>query len=407
MAQPRPVDEGDAASLLEYLESFGPSFRSDTRSSLIEGGLPLWRQVLRYTPNPPVRGRALELGSPPFNISLLIARLRNYDLVTSGVSADGSPIVQELRSETYGDAFSFACDSFDIERDVFPYADASFDLVIMCEVIEHLAENPTHVLEQIYRVLKPGGRVLISTPNITRFDNIVKLVDGRNVFQQYHLGSPHKGSRHLREYTLDELRELVGGCGFEIERSDAVDLYPPQSARKRAVYWLARRLLSRLTRARYEAHLLCLARKTSAPFRPWFPPSIYAPQHLALHIRPVDTDVTMGMNDALHLGLGWGPITTLDGRAARRAGGVADLYLAAPPVARRVLLHVAHGTAEIHVAHHVSGAGAYLLVGYATVEAGDWREVEVAINQDYEPGNPLHVRIASPGGIDVSRVRIA
>ncbi len=48
-----------------------------------------------------------------------------------------------------------------------PYADASFDLVVLCEVAEHLpTEIP--VVAEIGRVLAPGGTLILSTPNIAR-----------------------------------------------------------------------------------------------------------------------------------------------------------------------------------------------------------------------------------------------
>lgn len=45
-----------------------------------------------------------------------------------------------------------------------PSPDATFDTVISCETIEHVVD-PVGALEEIYRVLRPGGRLLLSTPN--------------------------------------------------------------------------------------------------------------------------------------------------------------------------------------------------------------------------------------------------
>ena len=45
-----------------------------------------------------------------------------------------------------------------------PFRDASFELVLLLEVIEHLADIP-HALREIARVLKPGGVAILSTPN--------------------------------------------------------------------------------------------------------------------------------------------------------------------------------------------------------------------------------------------------
>lgn len=44
------------------------------------------------------------------------------------------------------------------------FQDGSFDFINMCEVIEHV-NNPEKVLSEVYRVLKPGGKVYVSVPN--------------------------------------------------------------------------------------------------------------------------------------------------------------------------------------------------------------------------------------------------
>jgi 2-polyprenyl-3-methyl-5-hydroxy-6-metoxy-1,4-benzoquinol methylase len=56
-------------------------------------------------------------------------------------------------------------DIVDLDREPLPYHDAEFDLVTCVETIEHV-ENFRGVMREIYRVLKPGGFLIISTPNI-------------------------------------------------------------------------------------------------------------------------------------------------------------------------------------------------------------------------------------------------
>ena len=49
-----------------------------------------------------------------------------------------------------------------------PFADNSFDLVLSSEVIEHILE-PEHFVQEIARVLKPDGYLLLTTPNWNSF----------------------------------------------------------------------------------------------------------------------------------------------------------------------------------------------------------------------------------------------
>ncbi|WP_165222140.1 class I SAM-dependent methyltransferase [Affinirhizobium pseudoryzae] len=44
-------------------------------------------------------------------------------------------------------------------------ADNSVDLVLFCEIIEHISFNPIPFGKQIYRVLLSGGRIIVTTPN--------------------------------------------------------------------------------------------------------------------------------------------------------------------------------------------------------------------------------------------------
>ena len=59
------------------------------------------------------------------------------------------------------------CDYIDLNQKL-PYGMESFDYVMCIEVIEHL-ENPHHIVREIARVLRPRGKVVLSTPNIANF----------------------------------------------------------------------------------------------------------------------------------------------------------------------------------------------------------------------------------------------
>ena len=106
--------------------------------------------------------------------------------------------------------------------EALPLADASMDVVTFFEVLEHV-ENERRFLEEVHRVLKPGGVILMSVPNKgfaepLDMDNLVftpllkaarRLGLARGV-SDYHL-------RHHRHYSLADLERLFAGL-FAVER---------------------------------------------------------------------------------------------------------------------------------------------------------------------------------------------
>ncbi len=63
-------------------------------------------------------------------------------------------------------------------NDPLPYENNTFDYVVFMEVIEHLY-NPQHVISEIMRVLRPGGRLILSTPNILNISSRFRfLIEG-------------------------------------------------------------------------------------------------------------------------------------------------------------------------------------------------------------------------------------
>ena len=91
------------------------------------------------------------------------------------------------RQATSVDGATFACDidHFDAEKDVFPYPDEHFSTVVCGELIEHLFEDPMHLMGEVNRILKPGGHLVLTTPNIASLRGISAILQG------YHPGFFH------------------------------------------------------------------------------------------------------------------------------------------------------------------------------------------------------------------------
>jgi SAM-dependent methyltransferase len=118
-----------------------------------------------------------------------------------------------------GERFECDIDLFDAEKDPFPYPDQHFATVLCCELIEHLFHDPMHLMSEVNRILRPGGHLVLTTPNIASLRAIAAILQGYHpgFFPQYIKPAPDGkiDPRHNREYTPVEIRMLLADSGFE------------------------------------------------------------------------------------------------------------------------------------------------------------------------------------------------
>jgi SAM-dependent methyltransferase len=89
------------------------------------------------------------------------------------------------------------------------------DIIIMCEVIEHLYTAPEIVLSFIKTLLVPGGVLILGTPNATFFPNRVLMAAGKNPFEK--IRKTHDNPGHFREYTANEFRDICREVGLKCQ----------------------------------------------------------------------------------------------------------------------------------------------------------------------------------------------
>ncbi len=162
--------------------------------------------------------RSLELGCYVHS-SAVLERILGYGEVRGAYYSAEPGVDHKVLALADGTEFQMEVDLFDAERHVFPYADGHFDVVLCCELVEHLLLDPMHLLFECHRVLAEGGLLLVTTPNVASLSSVACALHGWHnpqVFSAY----PAAGNRdipHVREYTARELRDAVMAAGFEIE----------------------------------------------------------------------------------------------------------------------------------------------------------------------------------------------
>jgi SAM-dependent methyltransferase len=152
---------------------------------------------------PPTARRVLDVGC---GAGALGALLRRRGHVVAGVEL--VPEAADLARQVL-DHVAVA----DVEADGFPFADSSFDAVVLADVLEHLID-PWRVLRDAARLLAPRGVVVASVPNVQNWDVVWRLLRGRWGYRER--GLLDRG--HLRFFTLRSLRALFADAGLEVVR---------------------------------------------------------------------------------------------------------------------------------------------------------------------------------------------
>jgi SAM-dependent methyltransferase len=92
--------------------------------------------------------------------------------------------------------------------------DASYDAIVMAEVIEHLYTSPVTVLEALAGWMRPGGAIVLQTPNAVALHKRLRMLVGRNPIEPIRADRSNPG--HFHEYTIGELRDAAREAGLEL-----------------------------------------------------------------------------------------------------------------------------------------------------------------------------------------------
>jgi SAM-dependent methyltransferase len=218
----------------EYISTF-EWFREPAMQGYLAAALDRLVTTLNLIPRlpNPQQVRVLEIGGMPYFMTVLVKKFLGYEVEVANEPTlergrDGN---LEVLENDHGERHEVRYKTLNIEYDRWPWEDDTFDLVLYCEVIEHLVYDPTHTLVEAHRVLKnDSGRLLVSTPNALCYTYLVQMLHGENFYPPYS-GHSHY-ARHHRLFSPQELAFLCTQVGYQVQesyslRDEAYD-HPPR-----------------------------------------------------------------------------------------------------------------------------------------------------------------------------------
>ena len=157
----------------------------------------------------------LEIGASPFILSSALKR-QQFNSHCVDIAPEDTQRVCKL--------FELEPVKCNVEVEALPFPDGSFDAVVFNEIFEHLRINPIFTLHEVKRVLKPGGLLLLSTPNLLSVRGIYEfLVKGQTtrygsgIYEEFIMLNDIGRMGHIREYTSQEVCDFLQRIGFHLE----------------------------------------------------------------------------------------------------------------------------------------------------------------------------------------------
>jgi 2-polyprenyl-3-methyl-5-hydroxy-6-metoxy-1,4-benzoquinol methylase len=206
----RRVQESEIESDFERQLGWGDDeryyYHKNQRKSSVMGYFLRFETVINLAKKLPPGSRIADLACGQGNFALTLAEL-GFDVTAVDIKPEFLNYAK--KKYTHG-KINF------VHQNLMEYRDQDrFDCILMGEIIEHVA-FPDQLLQTAYENLKPGGLLIITTPNggeyaqpLPTYKQVTHLEE--LIPRQFHWGD------HLFLYTEDELRELVENQGFKIQ----------------------------------------------------------------------------------------------------------------------------------------------------------------------------------------------
>lgn len=197
-----------------------------------------------------IKGEVLDYSAGKGFLSLILAK--NY-----AVSLWGCDFSEEAVKYNYDILKNEKCYRGCVQIKKFPSAfkDNQFDMIFFIEAIEHLTDNYFNsTLNEINRILKPGGKIIVTTPN-------------NEILEQSHIICPDCGCifhrmQHIRSFNNSSLTEVMLKNNFNLDFCDSVNFF--EFKKKTIVEKTIRLLRNIYSRKRTKPHLIFIGTKKNS-----------------------------------------------------------------------------------------------------------------------------------------------
>ncbi|HMK29817.1 MAG TPA: methyltransferase domain-containing protein [Terriglobales bacterium] len=158
----------------------------------------IYRMIARSIRNNDLRGSVLDFGAGKGDLTRLLLEAGRFSQVAAAdlmeSPADLKPSVRWMVADL---------------NHPLPCASESFDVIVAAEVIEHL-ENPRSVSRELFRLLRPGGSLILTTPNNESWRALISLIV-RGHFVAFNDGSY---PAHITALLRTDLLRILTEVGF-------------------------------------------------------------------------------------------------------------------------------------------------------------------------------------------------
>jgi len=188
-----------------------------------------WKKIIQLISEEyPVGSKILSIGAGPCDFEALLSTI-GYNVSAIDDLKDQWHVIGKNRERIIKFASNFKIDLIIESAGQSILEPNHFDVVLILDVIEHLHNSPREILNYGISLLKPGGTIIIETPNAVSLFNRVKVLFGKNnhincSFFYWNIGDFRS---HIREYTKTELIEIIkihSINNIKVNMVDSIDL---------------------------------------------------------------------------------------------------------------------------------------------------------------------------------------